>query len=176
MLRAYARQIVDAINACREVNTFIPALAYTFAANPAEVEVEHAERAAGKSKYSLYQLARLNFDLVTGFSLAPLQLFSLFGIVLGMASLSFIAVQVVRRLVLGSAAEGVFDSAFEAVELFMIGMVMIGIGLVGEYVGRIYQEVLRRPRFLVSAVLEEITADPAREAATDRPEPVRRVQ
>ena len=176
MLRAYARPIVDAINACQEVNTFIPALAYTFAANPAEVEVEHAERAAGESKYSLYRLARLNFDLVTGFSLAPLQLFSLLGFVLGTISFTVIAVQVVRRLVLGSAAEGVFESEVQAIEFLLIGVVMIGIGLLGEYVGRIYQEVLRRPRFLVSAVLEEISADPARGAATDRPEPVRRVQ
>ena len=79
MLRAYSRDIVDAINACREVNTFIPALAYTFAQRPTEIEVGHEERAAGESKYSLYQLIRLNFDLVTGFSIVPLQMFSLLG-------------------------------------------------------------------------------------------------
>ena len=79
MLRAYSRDIVQAINECREVSTFIPALAYSFATNPAEVEVAHEERAAGVSKYSYYRLLRLNFDLITGFSLVPLQLFSLFG-------------------------------------------------------------------------------------------------
>jgi undecaprenyl-phosphate 4-deoxy-4-formamido-L-arabinose transferase len=57
MLRAYARPIVDAINSCQEVNTFIPALACSFARNPAEVEVAHEERHAGESKYSLYSLA-----------------------------------------------------------------------------------------------------------------------
>ena len=81
MLRAYSRDIVDAIVAAREVSTFIPALAYTFAHNPTEVEVAHEERAAGESKYSLYQLIRLNFDLVTGFSLVPLQLFSVVGMI-----------------------------------------------------------------------------------------------
>src|SRR5438105_9006280 len=54
MLRAYSRDIVVAINACHEVSTFIPALAYTFARSPAEVEVEHESRAAGASKYSVY--------------------------------------------------------------------------------------------------------------------------
>lgn len=87
MLRAYSRSIVDAINHCREVNTFVPALAYTFARNPAEIEVAHAQRAAGESKYSLYRLVRLNFDLMTGFSLVPLQVFSLFGMLVSVASL-----------------------------------------------------------------------------------------
>ncbi|MCB1934138.1 MAG: glycosyltransferase, partial [Candidatus Accumulibacter sp.] len=76
MLRAYSRSVVNAVNSCKEVNTFIPALAYTFASNPTEVIVEHEERAVGESKYSLYSLIRLNFDLMTGFSLVPLQWFS----------------------------------------------------------------------------------------------------
>src|SRR6187397_2449947 len=79
MLRAYSRDVIDAINACSEVSTFIPALAYTFSHSPIEVMVRHEERAAGESKYRLYQLIRLNFDLITGFSIVPLQVFSLFG-------------------------------------------------------------------------------------------------
>jgi undecaprenyl-phosphate 4-deoxy-4-formamido-L-arabinose transferase len=64
MLRGYDREIVDAINSCVEVSTFVPALGYTFARNPVEIEVSHAERAVGQSKYSLYSLIRLNFDRV----------------------------------------------------------------------------------------------------------------
>lgn len=90
MLRAYSRDIIDAINACREVNTFIPALAYTFSQNPVEIEVGHEEREAGESKYSIYKLIRLNFDLVTGFSLMPLQMFSLVGIAISVMSLMFV--------------------------------------------------------------------------------------
>ncbi|HTY99596.1 MAG TPA: glycosyltransferase, partial [Rhodocyclaceae bacterium] len=71
MLRAYSRSLIDAINSCREVSTFIPALAYSFAQRPTEIEVAHEERSAGESKYSLYSLIRLNFDLMTGFSLVP---------------------------------------------------------------------------------------------------------
>ena len=72
MLRAYSRDIVNALNSCREINTYIPALAYTFAQRPTEIDVAHEDRAAGESKYSLYSLVRLNFDLVTGFTRDPL--------------------------------------------------------------------------------------------------------
>lgn len=162
MLRAYDRQIVDAINKCEEVNTFIPALAYTFSSNPTEVEVAHEERAVGTTKYSLYKLMRLNFDLVTGFSLAPLQAFSLIGFILAASSIGVVVFQIFNRLVRGVAAEGMFQSVTDAAQFFLFGVVLFGIGLLGEYIGRIYQEVLRRPRFIVSAVLEErLIADSA---------------
>jgi undecaprenyl-phosphate 4-deoxy-4-formamido-L-arabinose transferase len=159
MLRAYDRSIVDAINKCEEINTFIPALAFTFASRPAEVEVEHEERAAGTTKYSLYRLMRLNFDLVTGFSLAPLQAFSLVGGLLAMLSVGTVVVQVFHRLVRGDAAEGVFPSLWAGLTFFLLGVILFGIGLLGEYIGRIYHEVLRRPRYIVSAVLEQIPDD-----------------
>jgi undecaprenyl-phosphate 4-deoxy-4-formamido-L-arabinose transferase len=98
MMRAYSREIVQAIVASREVSTYIPALAYTFAARPVEVEVAHEERAAGLSKYSLYKLVRLNFDLVTGFTVAPLQIFSMIGILISVVSLFFFVLLAVRRL------------------------------------------------------------------------------
>jgi len=98
MLRAYDRAIVDAIRASREVSTYIPALAYSFSHSPAEVEVAHEERAAGESKYSLYKLIRLNFDLVTGFSIVPLQLFSLFGIGVSIMALASYFIVIVKRI------------------------------------------------------------------------------
>ncbi len=159
MLRAYDRPIVDAINKCEEVNTFIPALAYTFSSNPAEIEVAHEERTIGTTKYSLYKLLRLNFDLVTGFSLAPLQAFSLVGFVLAVSSTGVVVFQIFHRLVRGEAAEGMFTSLTDALLFFLFGVVLFGIGLLGEYIGRIYQEVLRRPRFIVSAVLEDLSSD-----------------
>src|SRR5438093_6503217 len=152
MLRAYSRDIVSAINACREVNTFVPALAYTFAQRPTEVEVEHEERAAGDSKYSLYSLIRLNFDLVTGFSVLPLQLFSFSGIVISLLSIVFVLALAVRRLMVGPEAEGLFT--LFGIAFFLIGITLFGIGLLGEYVGRIYEQVRQRPRYLVQAVLE----------------------
>jgi undecaprenyl-phosphate 4-deoxy-4-formamido-L-arabinose transferase len=147
MLRAYHRNVIENINRCGESTTFIPALAQTFASNPTEIEVAHAERAAGESKYSLYNLIRLNFDLMTGFSVVPLQLFALFGIITSVLSLAFAFFLRVRRFIVGAEVEGVFT--LFAILFFFIGIIIMGIGIVGEYVGRIYQEVRKRPRFVV---------------------------
>jgi len=147
MLRAYNRTVIDNLNRCQEMTTFIPALAQTFASNPSEVPVSHAERAEGESKYSLYRLIRLNFDLMTGFSVVPLQLFALLGILTSVASVLFALFLLVRRFLIGSEVEGVFT--LFAILFFFVGIVIFGIGLVGEYVGRIYQEVRRRPRYVV---------------------------
>jgi undecaprenyl-phosphate 4-deoxy-4-formamido-L-arabinose transferase len=152
MLRGYSRRIVNLVRQCNESNTFIPALAYTFAANPTEIEVKHEERFAGESKYSLYQLIRLNFDLVTGFSVMPLQLFSIFGMLLALGSGTLFALLLVRRFVLGSEVEGVFT--LFALTFFLIGVMLFGLGLLGEYIGRIYQQVRERPRYVVQTILE----------------------
>jgi undecaprenyl-phosphate 4-deoxy-4-formamido-L-arabinose transferase len=152
MLRAYSRSIVETINSCNELNTFIPALAYTFSNRPTEIEVLHEERSAGDSKYSLYQLVRLNFDLVTGFSIVPLQMFSLLGFGLALISAVFVAYLALRRLIFGPEAEGLFT--LFGIAFFLIGVLLFGIGLLGEYVGRVYQQVRERPRFLIQAILE----------------------
>src|SRR5258705_5256412 len=159
MLRAYSRGIVKAIVASREVSTFIPALAYTFAFNPTEVDVDHAERAAGESKYSLYKLIRLNFDLITGFSLVPLQLFSMFGMIVSAGALVTYLIVIANRLVLSGWREGIatlWDR--DILAFFLIGMLLFGLGLIGSYVGRSYQPARQRPRFMIEAVLER-TAD-----------------
>ena len=154
MFRGYARSIVDAINQCTENNTFVPALAYTFASQPTEINVRHEDRGAGESKYSMYQLIKLNFDLMTGFSTVPMQLFSAFGFGVSVLSVLFGAGLVVRRLVWGAdpAEQGVFT--LFAIAFLLIGVTLFGLGLLGEYIGRIYEEVRRRPRYIVGAVLE----------------------
>ncbi len=156
MLRAYSRPIVEAVVAAREVSTYIPALAYTFAHNPTEVDVAHEERAAGESKYSLYRLIRLNFDLVTGFSLVPLQFFSLFGMFVAAMSLLLYGIVFVQRTIAGDFRGGLSALWDRDILLFFLtGVVLFGVGLVGEYVGRIYQQVRERPRYTIRAVLEQ---------------------
>ena len=160
MLRAYSRDVIDAIASCSEVNTFIPALAYTFAHNPTEVTVKHEERVAGVSKYSFYQLIRLNFDLITGFSIVPLQMFSLFGMLVAIGSLITYLIVIGQRVVRAGWSEGlqtIWDR--DLLEFCLIGVTLFGIGLLGEYIGRIYQQVRERPRYVVRAVLEK-TVDP----------------
>jgi undecaprenyl-phosphate 4-deoxy-4-formamido-L-arabinose transferase len=153
MMRAYSRPIVNAINSCREVSTFVPALGYTFAQRPTEVVIGHEERHAGESKYSLYSLIRLNFDLMTGFSLVPLQWFSMLGMGISFLSALFVVFLAIRRFIVGPEAEGLFT--LFGVAFFLIGLTLFGVGLLGEYIGRIYQQVRHRPRYLVDAVLEQ---------------------
>jgi undecaprenyl-phosphate 4-deoxy-4-formamido-L-arabinose transferase len=164
MMRGYARSVVSALNQTREVNTFIPALASLYAMRPIEVPIAHEERFAGRSKYSMYSLIRLNFDLITGFSVVPLQLFSMVGMLIAMASALLFVVLLVRRIWHGSEAEGLFT--LFAFVFFLIGVALFGIGLLGEYVGRIYAQVRERPRYIVQAVLEEEGAEPAEIAPT----------
>lgn len=153
MLRGYHRTIVDAINRCVEVSTFVPALGYTFARHPVEIEVAHEGRAAGQSKYSFYRLIRLNFDLMTGFSVAPLQFFTMFGILVSLLSLGFVVDLAIRRLFIGPEVQGVFT--LFGLAFFFIGVLLVSVGVVGEYVGRIYEQVRQRPRYTISAILEQ---------------------
>lgn len=178
MLRGYHRSVIDALNNCAEVSTYVPALAYTFARHPVEIEVAHAERTVGQSKYSLLRLIRLNFDLMTGFSVAPLQFFSMAGIVIAFLSLLFVAYLAIRRLIMGPEAEGVFT--LFGIAFFLIGIALLGLGVVGEYVGRIYEQVRQRPRYTIAAVLggepapaqlREARPDPGEVAALPPPLP-----
>jgi undecaprenyl-phosphate 4-deoxy-4-formamido-L-arabinose transferase len=152
MLRAYSREVVDLMVKSEEHSTFIPALAQSIARHPTEVAVAHSERSAGESKYSLYRLIRLNFDLMTGFSVVPLQLFTLFGFITASGGLLFGAYLLVRRYILlrASEADGVFT--LFALAFLVMGVLMAGLGIVGEYIGRIYQEVRGRPRYLIRHV------------------------
>lgn len=152
MLRAYRRPIIDAIVRSGAINTFIPALAYTFASNPGEVGVQHDERLAGVSNYSLYKLIRLNFDLITGFTLAPLQLFTMFALACSAGSFLLVLILAYRRLFLGAEAEGVFT--LFGIVFFLLSVCMVGIGLIGEYVGRTYLVVRSRQRYFISRQLD----------------------
>ena len=147
MLRAYRREVVESVRQCREIHSFIPALAATFARRVCEVRVKHEERTVGRSKYNIYRLIRLNFDLMTGFSMVPLQMMSLLGFVISITSIGFALFLFIRRLIHGSEAEGVFT--LFAILFAVVGLLFMGLGLMGEYVARIYSEVRRRPRYLV---------------------------
>jgi undecaprenyl-phosphate 4-deoxy-4-formamido-L-arabinose transferase len=151
MLRAYSRDIIELMVAHSESSIFIPALAYSYATNPAEVKVDHDARSEGKSKYSLYSLIRLNFDLMTGYSLVPLQIFTLMGFIIAFLSLLFVVFLFIRRLIIGPEVQGVFT--LFAILFFLVGVVLMGLGIMGEYIGRIYKEVQHRPRFVIKKIL-----------------------
>jgi undecaprenyl-phosphate 4-deoxy-4-formamido-L-arabinose transferase len=149
MLRGYSREIAHAISNRREVRTFIPALGYLYARNPVEIEVAHDARALGRSKYSLVRLLRLHLDLMTGFSLAPLRLMIGAGFVIAAASVLFGLTLLFLRLYEGRewAAWGVF-TLFAVLFLF-VGLQFVAFGLLGDYIGRIFQAVRERPAYLL---------------------------
>jgi undecaprenyl-phosphate 4-deoxy-4-formamido-L-arabinose transferase len=151
MLRAYSRNIVDYMNMCPESSSFIPALANTFAKRIVEIEVAHDERRKGISKYSPFRLLRLNFDLMTNFSLLPIQFIGVLGVVIAILGFLFALFLFVRRIVIGPEVEGTFT--LFAILFFFIGIQIFALGIIGEYIGRIYQEVRRRPRFIVKKEL-----------------------
>ena len=152
MLRAYRREVVDVLRECSEVSSFIPTLANMFAASPAEIPVAHDRRSNGRSKYSPFRLLRLNFDLMTGFSLLPIQIVSLAGIGVSLLGLGFGAFLLLRRLLVGPEVEGVFT--LFAILFVFVGIQILALGLIGEYIGRIYMEVRKRPRYVIQRIYE----------------------
>ena len=152
MLRAYRRPVVDAMLQCRERSTFIPVLANSFAKRAAEIEVKHFERAAGESKYSLWKLVNLQFDLLTSMTTTPLRLLSWFGVAIAAGGVGFGLLLLAGRLFLGAdwAAEGVFT--LFAILFIFTGAQFIGMGLLGEYLGRVYHDVRGRPRYFIDRV------------------------
>ena len=153
MLRAYRRQIVEAMLKCHERSTFIPALANSFARNTTEIDVNHEERSNGNSKYGFFKLINLQFDLLTSVTTFPLRLLSMLGGIMSAVGVGFGLFLFVMRLIHGPdwAAEGVFT--LFAVLFIFIGGQFIGMGLLGEYIGRIYHDVRARPRYFVHRVI-----------------------
>jgi undecaprenyl-phosphate 4-deoxy-4-formamido-L-arabinose transferase len=152
MLRAYHRRIVDAMLECPERSTFVPVLANAFASRTAEVEVKHAPRRAGESKYGFLKLIHLQFDLLTSMTTFPLRLLSFIGGAISLAGIGFGVLLLVLRLILGPewAVAGTFT--LFAVLFIFVGAQFVGMGLLGEYLGRVYYDVRARPRYLVDRV------------------------
>jgi len=147
MLRAYSRDVVESMRDCKETSSFIPVLACQFARRIAEVPVAHDERQAGDSKYSFIRLLKLQWDLITAFSSAPLRLATISGSTISLASIVFGIFLGIRRLIHGPEAEGIFT--LFAILFFLVGANFLALGLLGEYIGRIYVEVRDRPRSVV---------------------------
>jgi undecaprenyl-phosphate 4-deoxy-4-formamido-L-arabinose transferase len=161
MLRGYSRDIVKLIAARGEMGTFIPALASLYARNPVEIEVKHESRHAGQSKYSLFKLLRLHLDLVTGFSMAPLRILFMAGLVIAATGILFGLTLLVLRFVFGEqwAAQGVFT--LFAILFVFVGAQFFAFGILGEYIGRIFMKVRDRPTYVLRDVDDE-TLIPAR--------------
>ncbi|MBG6025802.1 undecaprenyl-phosphate 4-deoxy-4-formamido-L-arabinose transferase [Proteus columbae] len=153
MLRAYRRHIVEAMLQCHERSTFIPILANTFARRTIEIDVAHAEREYGDSKYSFLKLINLMYDLLTCLTTAPLRLLSIVGSVIAVSGFVLALLLIILRIIFGAmwAAEGVFT--LFAILFMFIGAQFVAMGLLGEYIGRIYNDVRARPRYFIQKVV-----------------------
>ncbi len=153
MLRAYRRHIIEAMLHCHERSTFIPILANTFARRTVEIPVQHSEREFGDSKYSLMKLINLMYDLITCLTTTPLRMLSVVGSLIALFGFVLAVFLILMRLINGPewAAEGVF-TLFALLFMF-IGAQFVGMGLLGEYIGRIYNDVRARPRYFVQKVV-----------------------
>ncbi|KII33746.1 undecaprenyl-phosphate 4-deoxy-4-formamido-L-arabinose transferase [Pseudomonas fluorescens] len=167
MLRAYRRTIIDAMLACRERSTFIPILANSFARHTTEIVVAHAEREHGDSKYSPMRLINLMFDLITCMTTTPLRLLSIVGFTMAGLGLLFAFALIVLRLALGAGWGGDGLFVLFAVLFVFTGGQFIGMGLLGEYLGRMYSDVRARPRFFIEKVLRSHAAEPAPAVTVD---------
>ena len=160
MLRAYRRHIVEAMLQCCERSTFIPVLANSFARHTAEVDVQHAERSAGDSKYSIWKLINLQFDLLTSMTTFPLRLLNVMGGIISAFGVGFGLFLFLMRLIYGAewAAAGVFT--LFAILFIFIGAQFLAMGLLGEYIGRIYSDVRARPRYFIERVVGDAGIGP----------------
>lgn len=163
MLRAYRRHIIDAMLHCHERSTFIPILANTFARKAIEIPVHHAEREFGESKYSFMRLINLMYDLVTCLTTTPLRMLSVFGSIIAVLGFALSVLLVVLRIAFGPqwAADGVF--MLFAVLFMFIGAQFVAMGLLGEYIGRIYTDVRARPRYFIQRVVSRDSVSTSKE-------------
>jgi len=152
MLRAYKRGTIELLSQCPEATKFITALVSWLGVSIAEVPVEHAVRKRGRSKYGLGKLMRMNFDLLTGFSLLPIQVIGMVGAVLAVMGTAALAILAVLDFLLGLS--GLWPWWIVAALATLGGVQLAALGILGEYVGRIMVESKGRPYYIVRERLD----------------------
>ncbi len=155
MLRAYRRHIVEAMLQCRETTTFIPILSNSFARKTCEIPVSHAERAVGDSKYSLLKLINLQFNMLTCMTTFPLRMLFYLGSVSAFFGFLLALVMIVLRFALPHGDSWGMNGVFMlfAIAFIFIGMLLVGMGLQGEYIGRVYNDVRQRPPYFIEKII-----------------------
>jgi polyisoprenyl-phosphate glycosyltransferase len=144
--RLVDRRVVDVLNALPEHHRFMRGLSAWVGFRQVAVLYDRHERFAGETKYPLAKMLRLSLDAVTSFSYVPLQLATTIGFILAGISLVGIIIAIVLRL----ANHAIVGQASTLIlVLFMGGIQLVFLGIIGEYLGRIYDEVRARPLYIV---------------------------
>jgi len=146
--RLFDRRVVDAINSLPERNRFMKGITSWVGFRQGEVDFEVAERTAGVSSFSFIRLLRYAVDGLSAFSMVPLRVWSLVGVALAFVSALYGAYLIVEALYLGVRTPGF--ATIMVSTLFLSGVQLISLGVIGEYIGRIFTEVKRRPLYLVA--------------------------
>lgn len=146
--RLMSRRAVEGLRQFEEVNLFLRGMVPLIGFRAGTVEYSRAERFAGDSKYPLKKMLALAWEGVTSLSIRPLRLITAFGLIVSACSFMFGIVAIALRL----AGYGIAGWTSIIVAVFFLGGVqLLALGLIGEYIGKIFLEVKRRPRFLVEA-------------------------
>ena len=151
--RLMSRRAVDALRACRERNRFVRGLASWVGFRQTSVPYDRDPRYAGETKYSLAKMVRFALNGIMAFSWAPLRLVSYAGFACALLGAVLLVGEGLGAGLRGarSAAEGA--SLIVAVVLFVGGLQLLGLGVIGEYLGRVHEEVRGRPLYVVAAAV-----------------------
>lgn len=152
VFRVMGRQVRDELQRCRETSRLITGLVGWLGFSQIGVEVEHGARYAGQTKYNTWRLIKLLVNTLTSFSYLPLQLASYLGLLTALFSVCLGAYVILRWIFVGIPVAG-FTSTIVAI-LFLGAVQLIVLGLIGEYVGRVYTESQGRPLYVVREILE----------------------
>jgi undecaprenyl-phosphate 4-deoxy-4-formamido-L-arabinose transferase len=150
--RAIRRSVVEKIEVCKDRSRYMAVLMSWMGLPSIEIEVEHHERKIGVTKYSILNLMKLSWDLVTGYSSFPLHMVTymgMFGAFLGFLMMAFLLFQ---RIVNGILIEGFV--VLLAVFAFFAGVQLLSIGFLGEYLGRVHHQIQERPDYIVEKIIE----------------------
>jgi glycosyltransferase involved in cell wall biosynthesis len=155
-----SRRVVAEIRSAPEHNRYLRGLRTWVGFRQVGLEVERAERFAGKSKYSFGALVRLGFDGIFAFSTAPLRAAAVLGAIGMVLSGLFALYAIYARLVLHRSPQGF--TAIIVVVTFLAGVNLFFLGIIGEYLGRVYEEAKARPLYVVGRLIRNGREDPAR--------------
>lgn len=145
--RLMSRNTVDHIKAMPERNLFMKGILSWVGGKVEVVEYSRAERVAGESKFNTWKLWNLALEGITSFSTFPLRMWTYIGLIVAAASFLYGAWMIFDTMVFGNPVHG-YPSILVSI-LFLGGVQLIGIGVLGEYIGRIYVETKNRPRFII---------------------------